>query len=48
MTFTYLFHTRILFAIDATLVLPSEFNLLHFFFFFCAISVGCPAAGQPK
>jgi hypothetical protein len=48
MTFTYLFHTRILFAIDAMLVLPSEFNLLRFFFFFCAVSVGCPAAGHTK
>jgi hypothetical protein len=47
MTFSYLFHTRILFAIDAMLVLPSDFNLLHFFFF-CAISFGCPAAGHPK
>jgi hypothetical protein len=48
MTFTYLFHTRILFAIDAMLVLPSDFNLLQFLFFFCVVSVGCPAAGQPK
>jgi hypothetical protein len=49
MTFTYLFHTRILFAIEAMLVLPSDFNLQHFFFFFCAFSVGCPAAaGQPN
>jgi hypothetical protein len=44
MTFSYLYHNLILFPIDATLVLPIEFNLLHFFFFFCAISVGCPAA----
>jgi hypothetical protein len=47
MTFTYLFHTRILFAIDAMLVLPSEFNLLRFFVL-CAICFGCPAAGHPK
>jgi len=47
MTFTYLFYSRILFAIDAMLVLPSDFKLLHFFFF-CAFSFGCPAAGHPN
>jgi len=47
MTFTDLYYILILFAIDATLVLPSEFKLLHFFFF-CAVSVGCPVAGRPK
>jgi hypothetical protein len=43
---TYLFHIRILFAIDAMLVLPSDFSLFNFFFF--AVSFGCPAARHPK